>query len=162
MKNKFISFLNKIKYELIIVLIGSITMLIDLITKELTTDKQFSLIDNFISIYSTKNTGAAWSIFSNHTLGLIIITSIFIIFVLIFNYFFKKKSTFYSISLGIVLGGAIGNLFDRIVFGYVRDFIKLDFINFPIFNMADSAICVGVFLLCIFFLFFMDKKKEWQ
>ncbi|MBO7526901.1 MAG: signal peptidase II, partial [Clostridia bacterium] len=76
------------------------------------------------------------------------------------NFFFKKKNVLYSISLGMILSGAICNLLDRITFGYVRDFIKLDFINFPIFNIADSAICVGVFLFCIFFIFYVQKKES--
>ena len=49
--------------------------------------------------------------------------------------FLKTKTYFYAISMGILLSGAICNLYDRIAFGYVRDFIKLDFMNFPIFNI---------------------------
>ena len=163
MKNKFLVFLKKIKYDLIIVLTICFFAILDLILKEITTNKYFSLIDGIISIFYTENTGAAWSIFSDKTLGLIIISSIFIIFILIFNFFFKKKNVLYSISLGMILSGAICNLLDRITFGYVRDFIKLDFINFPIFNIADSAICVGVFLFCIFFIFYVQKKEsKWK
>ena len=160
MKNKILNFLIKYKYGLITLLIGSIFAFLDLFTKYLTTDKYLSIIDGFISIYSSKNTGGAWSIFSNHTLGLNKIKSIFIIFLIIFNYFFKKKNILFSISFGLILSGAVCNLYDRIFLGYVRDFIKLEFINFPIFNIADSAICVGVFLICLFFLFFIPKNKE--
>lgn len=160
MKNNFNNFLNRIKYELIIIITGSIFAILDLVSKALTEGKSFSVINGFLSIFYTENTGAAWSIFSNHTLGLIIITSLFIIFMIIFNIFFKRKNILYSIAYGMVLSGAICNLLDRILLGYVRDFIKLDFINFPIFNIADSAICIGIVLLCIFFLFFAKNNKE--
>ena len=52
-----------------------------------------------------------------------------------------------------------GNLYDRIIYGYVVDFIRLDFINFAIFNIADICICVGAFLLCVA-VYFSDKKEK--
>ena len=158
-KNLYV-FLFKIKYGLITTLICSIFLLIDLITKQITTNVYRSIIDGVISIYYTQNTGAAWSIFSNSTLFLIIITSFFIIFALFFNYFFNKKNILYSISFGLILSGATSNLIDRVFLGYVRDFIKLDFINFPIFIVADSVICIGVFLMIIFFLFSKNKEEK--
>lgn len=157
--NKVYRILNKIKYELVITLIFCVVILLDTITKVLFDNKNYNFIDGFISISSAHNTGGAYSIFSSHTLALIIVTIVFIAIMLIFNIFFKKKNYFYSISYGLVLSGALGNLFDRIFLGYVRDFIKLEFIDFPIFNIADCAICVGVFLLAIFLLFFAGKKE---
>ena len=61
------------------------------------------------------------------------------------------------ISLGLVVGGAIGNLIDRIRFGYVLDFIYVKLINFAIFNIADSALVVGAILLSVYVLFFHEK-----
>ena len=57
--------------------------------------------------------------------------------------------------MGLVLGGAFCNLYDRVVYGYVRDFISLDFISFPIFNLADCAITFGAIMLVIFFIVLM-------
>jgi signal peptidase II len=59
-----------------------------------------------------------------------------------------------------MLSGAIGNLIDRALYGYVRDFIKLDFINFPIFNVADMALTIGAVVFSVYILFIYDTKKK--
>ena len=60
-----------------------------------------------------------------------------------------------------MIGGAVGNLIDRVAFKYVRDFIFLDFFpTFPIFNLADSFLCVGAVMLAIYILFMSGKKSE--
>ena len=64
-------------------------------------------------------------------------------------------------SFGLIVGGALGNLYDRIKLGYVRDFIYLDFApDFPIFNMADSCLCVGAVMMVVYILFMSGKKSE--
>lgn len=60
----------------------------------------------------------------------------------------------------LVFGGAVGNLIDRLFLGYVRDFIALDFINFPVFNIADMCLCAGVIVLLVFFLFLYPKYNK--
>lgn len=81
---------------------------------------------------------------------LIGLTSAFLLVILFFSFRTVSKQTKWSaVTLGLLIGGSIGNLYDRIVFGYVRDLIYAKFINFPIFNIADAAICVAVFMLCI-------------
>lgn len=138
-------------------------LVIDLITKHFLFEvKYFNLIPNFISIASNNgNTGAAFGLFSDKTIVLIIVSFIMIIALFIFNHFVKTKSIFYSISFSFIVGGAIGNLIDRLVFGYVRDFIFLDFWpSFPVFNFADSFLCIGAVMIAIFILFFMGKKND--
>ena len=79
----------------------------------------------------------------------------------VFNHYVKQKNTFYCLAFGFIIGGAIGNLIDRFVFKYVRDFIFLDFWpSFPVFNVADSFLCVGAVMLAIFILFMQGKKSE--
>ena len=74
---------------------------------------------------------------------------------------YKPDSKLYSIGLSFVVGGAIGNLVDRIFLGGVRDFIVFEFWReFPTFNVADSFIVVGVILLAIYIIFFSNEKKE--
>lgn len=76
-------------------------------------------------------------------------------------YLFKegKKSALFSVGLALTLGGILGNLIDRIHLHYVVDMIQLDFINFNIFNIADSAITVGIIIIFIYLIFFEGKQK---
>ncbi len=135
----------------------------DLTTKHfLFNVEYFNLIPNVISIATNGgNTGAAWGIFSGKTILLIVISVLMIIALFVFNFFVKNKSIFYCLSFGFIIGGAIGNLVDRIWLNYVRDFIFLDFMpSFPIFNLADSFLCVGAFMLAIYILFMSGEKRE--
>ena len=59
----------------------------------------------------------------------------------------------------MIISGAVGNMFDRIFLGYVRDFINLEFMNFAIFNIADCALTIGIGLLVIYVLFFDTETK---
>lgn len=161
-KQKIGDFLFKNRYGTIMVFVGIIVAFWDFTTKFLFDEQQVSVINGFFSIFSTHNTGGAWSIFSNATWLLIIFSILFIVAIIVFNYFLKTKTYFYSISLGLLLGGAVCNLYDRIFLGYVRDFIKLDFINFPIFNIADICICVGVALVIVYFAFIAPKIEKKQ
>jgi len=87
------------------------------------------------------NYGASFGILQGYTTLLIIISSIVSLFCI--YYYFKEKNL--RIPLSLVIAGTLGNLIDRIYFGYVRDFIDLKF--FPVFNLADSFNVIGVILL---------------
>lgn len=150
------------KKFLIITLTIILVLVADLTTKHFLFDVEyFNLIPNFISISSNGgNTGAAWGIFSGKTASLIIVSLVMVAALLIYNHFVKNKSYFYCLAFGFVLGGALGNLFDRVVFQYVRDFIFLDFWpSFPIFNLADTFLCIGAVMLGIHILFISEKKS---
>lgn len=138
-----------------------IVLVIDLITKHFLFDVEyFNLIPNVISIATNGgNDGAAWNIMSGKTFTLIMISGLMIVALFIFNHYIKNKNTFYCLAFGFIIGGALGNLVDRIIFNYVRDFIFLDFWpTFPIFNIADSFLCIGTVMLAIFLIFVGDKK----
>ncbi len=135
----------------------------DLVTKHfLFKVEYFNLIPNVISIASNGgNTGAAWGIFSGQTIWLIVVSVIMIVALFVYNHFVQNKSVLYCLSFGFIIGGAVGNLVDRITLQYVRDFIFLDFMpTFPVFNIADSFLCVGAVLLAIHILFLSGKKNE--
>ncbi len=154
---------KKIK-EIIAILSTIILVLVaDLVTKHFLFDVEYhNLIPHVLSIATNRgNDGAAFGIFSGKTVALVIISVIMIIALLIFNYFVKNKNMFYCLAFGFVLGGAIGNMIDRIWLGYVRDFIYLDFMpNYPIFNLADSFLVVGAIMLAIFIIFMSSEKKK--
>ena len=109
-----------------------------------------------------RNTGAAFSILRTHT-WLLTLTSAAVTLVLcwlIVNGFFKNALGRWSAAL--VLAGGVGNLIDRAVFGFVTDMFMTTFIDFPVFNVADCCITIGVPLLFLYVLLYMgkDEKKE--
>lgn len=115
-------------------------------------------IPGFLSLTHLRNTGAAWSLLEGKMIFFYVITvivSVVIIYLLIKNY---KKSIWYSVGLSFVLAGAIGNFIDRVRLGYVVDMLQTDFMNFPIFNVADSTLVVGV--ICIFIYLILDEKAK--
>ncbi len=121
----------------------------------------FENINNSVfQIVHLNNTGSAFNLFQNHTLFLSIFGIIAIIFAFIyvmFNLSFKKdKLVLFSIT--IFSGGTLGNLIERLHLGHVVDYIKLNFINFPVFNAFDIMICTGIFLYTIYVLFDNSDK----
>ena len=120
-----------------------------------------SIIGDLLWFQSEKNTGAAFSMFSGNNIAFIIITSIACIalfYVLFSKNLMTKKLE--KLALSLVIGGAISNLIDRIIYAYVRDFIYLKFINFAVFNVADMAITIGAILLIISILFLQKKDVK--
>ena len=108
---------------------------------------------SLFSITKVYNTGAAFGILKGQTFFLSIFS--FLVIISLFIYIYKKQNSlkmFHLIGIGMILGGTAGNLYDRIVYGYVIDFIKLNFIDFPIFNIADLFINIGIILIFLAFL----------
>lgn len=108
------------------------------------------------------NTGAAFGLFPDQCFFLIIVDFIGIVLVLLYVFLVPRRFPFLDtrsgrLALGLVLGGTIGNLIDRLRFGYVTDFISIGI--WPAFNVADSAIVVGVILFACFLLFSTRAKK---
>ena len=121
--------------------------------------EQYRIIKNFFSFNFIENYGAAWSILSGNV-DLIIIASIvalIIIYRYIYNFQTNKRN---NLAFGFIIGGIFGNLIDRIFLGYVRDFLsfKLFGYNYPVFNLADSFIVIGVLLLIIAIVKGEDKN----
>ncbi len=118
-----------------------------------------TIIPGVISFNYLRNDGAAWNIFSGQMWLFYLIALVAIIAIFYFLFVHPKKSRLFNIGLCLTLGGIIGNLIDRIHLKYVIDMIQLDFVNFNIFNLADSAITLGI--LCIFiYLIFIDKDEK--
>ena len=108
----------------------------------------------FLRIVHGTNTGSAFGLFAGFTNLLILASILGIAAVLYYFYRHGNNAIALRISLGLIVGGALGNLFDRVVFGKVVDFISVGW--WPSFNIADSAISVGMFLL-IFTMIFGER-----
>ncbi len=143
-------------------IVAAVIVAIDQLTKILIYGTAArSIIGNLLWFESTLNTGVAFSMFENNSY-IFIITSI--IASVIISWLIASKKYFTNrlekITLALILGGTIGNVIDRIIFGGVRDFISLKFINFAIFNVADMAITIGAAILAFYILLSMFKTNK--
>ena len=141
---------------MIIILLSIIFFFIDYLTKYIIINKvplgvSNKVINNFFYITHVNNNGAAFSILNGRTIFLIIISIIVIL--LLIDYVRKNniKDKLSIISISLVIGGSLGNLLDRVFRGYVVDFLDFHIFgyDFPVFNMADTFITIGVVLLFI-------------
>ena len=125
------------------------------------------VISGFFNFLHVENTGAAWGMLAGRPIFLIII-SLVILGVYLWFYAIRLKkhkgntSIVLSISVGLIVGGCFGNLIDRVVFGYVRDFINLQFMEFPVFNVADISLTIGIILMIAYFIFIYSKEDKKQ
>lgn len=139
-----------------IFLISIIILLLDQISKYIVSsyinlNSSIIIIPNFFSLTYTRNYGAAWSIMWNKTIMLILIALLALGFVIYMLYKEKNINKYKKLYYGFILGGLLGNLLDRIIFGYVIDFFDFNIFgyNFPIFNVSDSFIVIGVIMVFI-------------
>ena len=114
--------------------------------------------EGFIRLTHGANTGTAFGLLPNQTLFLIIASIVAIAFLAYFYRAYALPSPILRLAIGLQLGGAFGNLFDRVAFGAVTDFIDVGW--WPIFNIADSSICVGMATLVIVMLLFDRKPAD--
>jgi len=147
-----------------IFIIVSLTLVLDQLTKffvvnNLTLYQSIPVFKNILYITFVSNRGAAFGMFKNQVPVFVAAALAAIILILVDIVKTKrKKISLYDVSLALILAGAIGNLIDRLRFGYVVDF--LDFRVWPVFNVADSAITVGAILLGWTMLFSKPVVKD--
>lgn len=130
-----------------------------------TGDWTQEFIPNLISFSYAENTGGAWSMLNDGglermiLLGMSFITMGLLVYILAKYY---KRHPLMNVALAMVLGGGVGNMIDRIRLGYVVDFLTTEFIEFPIFNVADCFVTVGAILLGVYIIFIEPKiyKRE--
>lgn len=148
-------------------LIAILIILLDQFTKWLIVSKMtfgdsIPIINNVLYITSHRNRGAAWGILQGQMWLFYAITLVVIIAIIYYIQKAAKGKWLLGISLGLMLGGAIGNFLDRVIRKEVVDFIHTYIFgyNFPVFNVADSSLCIGVVLLMIVMLRDERETKE--
>ena len=134
-----------------------ICLVIDFVSKIIVSNfmnvhDSIEIIKGFFSISYFRNTGGAFSILNEHTWLLAVVSLIIIVVLIYYVYKNKPKNKLESLGYSMILGGAIGNFIDRIIYGYVIDFLDFNIFgyNYPIFNFADVFIVIGVFFLIIY------------
>lgn len=138
-------------YALAVIALDQLTKYI--VVKNMELGETIPLIENVFQLTSHRNMGAAFGILQNQRLLFILITVVVVVGIVISLYRVGRSQPRISLGLSLVLGGAIGNFIDRATTGQVVDFLDFVLIHFPIFNIADAAITIGVaiLLLDIFF-----------
>ncbi|WP_278398354.1 signal peptidase II [Lactobacillus acetotolerans] len=118
------------------------------------------IIPGILSFNYLQNNGAAWNILTGQMWLFYIISTVAIIICLYFLFNKKYKNPLFDVGISLVLGGIIGNFIDRLHLKYVIDMLQVDFMHFNIFNIADSAITVGVILVFIYLIFFDEGDHK--
>ena len=113
-----------------------------------------------INLSYCENTGAAFSIFENNIIFLILITSIFLIFGIWVILARKIKHKLALLSVTLILAGGVGNLIDRIFRGYVIDYLEVKLFRFAVFNFADCCVVIGAIFLAVYVIFIDKSSKE--
>ncbi|GAA6817981.1 signal peptidase II [Helicobacter pylori] len=146
--------------------IAIIILILDQVTKfviasSMRIGDSFEVIPGFLNITSHRNNGAAWGILSGKMSFFFIITLIILIVLVVFYIKEAKNNLFMQIALSLLFAGALGNFIDRLSHGEVVDFIDTYIFgyNFPIFNVADSSLTIGVLLIIITLVIDVKKGK---
>ena len=116
-------------------------------------------IPHLLDLNYVENRGVAFGMFENMRWIFVALTSVIIVILLYIIIFKKIKSKMFLISSALIIGGGIGNLIDRVLYGYVIDYLQLSFFS-PVCNFADYAVTVGTVLLVIYLLFMSDSSKK--
>ncbi|QLK85810.1 signal peptidase II [Staphylococcus sp. 17KM0847] len=125
-----------------------------LIATQMKVGESFVVIPHFLSITSHRNDGAAWGILSGQMFFFYIVTVVIIVALIMFYVKETKGNMLMQVAISLLLAGAVGNFIDRVRHGEVVDFIDTVFFSydFPIFNIADASLTIGVVLLVIILL----------
>ena len=150
--------LKKISLPIVIILGIVLDQIVKMaIVKNLRLSEQKSVINGILSLTHLRNNGAAWSILEGQQ-WFFVLTTVIVLAVAIWFWLKNLSKNWYAIGLTLIISGALGNFIDRVRQGYVVDMFQLDFINFPIFNVADILLSIGFVVLFIGILIEKDER----
>ena len=143
--------------------IGSIVL--DQVTKAIVVShmalyEELPLLPGFIRLYYVENTGAAFSMLSNHRWVFLLFSLVAMAVILYLLVKYRRRHPLLAVSLSMVLGGGVGNLIDRILNGSVVDFLQFEFVNFAVFNVADIFVTCGSVALAVSILFVEPRVEK--
>ncbi len=141
-------------------IVGAVLVVIDQVIKYFVSAYlqpigSVNVIDNLFSLTYVENKGVAFGMFSGMHWLFIALTSVLLAIIIFYMFKKRPKGRFFYICAALIIGGGVGNLIDRIFYGYVIDYISLSFFP-PVCNFADYCITTGTILLVIYLLFLSD------
>lgn len=153
------------------VVVALAVIIVDFVTKyivktSMEPGESFSVIPEVINFTYVLNKGAAWGMLADKRWIFLVFSFVAIVLICVLLCMYKNAPKLVRIALSLVLGGGIGNMIDRTFYGKtlfdgaVVDFIEAVFIDFPVFNVADSAVCIGAALLIVYMIFFESKNAK--
>lgn len=158
--------IGEILLAIIALLLSATAVAVDQIIKYFVTtnmapDSGFTVINGLLKIYYLKNRGAAFGVLQNQRWFFVIVTLSVCVLLIIALFKYKNHTAYSYIASITIIGGGIGNLIDRVLHGFVIDYISVSFFP-PIFNFADCCVTVGTICLMIHILFFsnLDSNAE--
>jgi signal peptidase II len=133
-----------------------------LIVANIALGESVRVLGDLVQLWHARNAGAAFSMLQGEQVLFLVVSVVALGMIAYFHRAFRGHSRWLQAILGLVLGGTLGNLTDRIRHGYVTDFISVGFgnVRFPTFNVADSAVVVGIGLLVIYLLLSDHRREE--
>lgn len=125
-------------------------------------EASFPLWKEVLHFTYVENTGMAFGMLKDHRWVFMVFSTVAIVGLLIYLFRFRPEGRWMQIAMAMIVGGGIGNMIDRIFLGYVVDFIDFTLINFAVFNIADSFVCVGagIMILCLVIDLVKEIKQE--
>lgn len=140
---------------------------LDILTKSWASKKiiingSVPIIKNVFHLTYVENTGVAFGMLQDKRVIFITISLVILAVLGIYFYKTKNKNVWLKLGVALIYSGSIGNLIERIGKGYVVDFLDFCLINFPVFNIADIAVCIGAAMLVIHLLFFSEKTDDME
>lgn len=157
---------DALRDAIVLLITGALVYLADQLTKALVVANlglgdRVNVIGDLLQIWHARNRGAAFSLLQGEQLLFLLVSVVALGMIVYFHRAFRGHSPWLQVVLGMILGGTLGNLTDRVRQGYVTDFVSVGFgdVRFPTFNVADSAVVVGIGLL-VLYLLIVDRRRE--
>jgi signal peptidase II len=162
MKKEKTTYLRFVVFAVSLVLVGLDQLFKFLAVEYLSPIESYPIWDGVLRLTYVENPGAAFGIFAGKTVLLTGVTGILILGLTVLLLWGKIKSTYLMWCAGLIIGGGIGNLIDRIAMQYVVDYIHVELFHFAVFNFADCCVVIGTILIIIYFLFIEGRKEDEQ
>lgn len=150
---------------MIYIIIGALVLIGDILTKlwasgTLADVGMIPIIRGVFNLTYVENSGVAFGMMRDKRIVFVTLSVVILVILGMYFYRAKNKNIWLKLGTALIFSGSIGNMIERVSKGYVVDFLDFCLINFPVFNIADIAVCIGAAALVVHFLFYAEEKKD--